>query len=67
MSFNNMLQQFMLCAHMLFSVWPVIQDIDFDFVDFIFDDEILYFHSNLFIHTYIQFQIDKTEIVMEFL
>ena len=52
---------------MLFSVWPVIQDIDFDFVDFIFDDEILYFHSNLFIHTYIQFQIDKTEIVMEFL
>ena len=59
MSFNNMLCCF-LCG-------LSIQDIDFDFVDFIFDDEILYFHSNLFIHTYIQFQIDKTEIVMEFI
>ena len=31
----NMVQQFMLCAHLLWAVWAVIQaDIDFDFVDY---------------------------------
>ena len=34
----NQVQQFMLCAHLLWSVWAVIQaensDIDFDFVDY---------------------------------
>ena len=33
-----MVQQFMLCAHLLLAVWAVIQaensDIDFDFVDY---------------------------------
>jgi ethanolamine kinase len=34
----NLVQQFMLCAHLLWSVWAVIQaensDIEFDFVDY---------------------------------
>ena len=33
--FYNMVQQFILCAHLLWAVWAVIQaDIDFDFVDY---------------------------------